>query len=105
MELMSGNARNMLEPFKSSLFLNQEYKLDGLWSYCYATLETSSNHPNKHCARIKNTEEMVYGVNVSQCFKNVRTIRITIVFKSRIQIRWFVELMQGNFANKFEPLK
>ena len=48
---------------------------------------------------------MVYGVNAMQRWKQVRTIQITIVFKSRIQIIWFVELMQGNFANKFEPLK
>ena len=48
---------------------------------------------------------MVYGVNAMQRWKKVRTIQITIVFKSRIQIRWFVELMQGNFSNKFEPLK
>ena len=48
---------------------------------------------------------MVYGVNAMQRWKNVRTIQITIVFKSRIQIRWFVELMQGNVGNKFKPFK
>ena len=48
---------------------------------------------------------MVYGANATQRWKQVRTIQITILFESRIQIRWFVELMQGNFANKLEPLK
>ena len=48
---------------------------------------------------------MVYGVNAMQRWKKVRTIQITIVFKSRIQIRWFVELMQGNVGDKFKPFK
>ena len=48
---------------------------------------------------------MVYGVNVSKCFKHVRTIQITIVFKSRIQIRWFVEIMLCKDLNNLEPFK
>ena len=48
---------------------------------------------------------MVCGVNARQRWKQVQTIQITIVFKSRIQIKWFVELMQGNVGNKFKPFK
>ena len=48
---------------------------------------------------------MVYGVNAMQRWKKVRTIQITIVFKSRIQIRWFVELIQGNFEKQVRTIK
>ena len=46
---------------------------------------------------------MVYGVNARQHLKQVRTIQIIIVFKLRIQMRWFMELMLGNVGNKLEP--
>ena len=48
---------------------------------------------------------MVCGDYAMQRLKQVGTIQVIIVSESRVQIRWFVELMQGNVGNKFEPFK
>ena len=48
---------------------------------------------------------MVYGVNAKQRWKQVRTIQIIIVIELSIQIRWFMDLMQGNVGYMLEPFK
>ena len=39
-----------------------------------------------------NTNEVVYGVNARQRWKQVRTIQISITFESRKQIKLFIYL-------------
>ena len=48
---------------------------------------------------------MVCGVNARQRWKQVRTIQIIIVFESRIQIIWFVELMLGNDCKQVRTIQ
>ena len=53
-----------------------------------------------------NTNEVVYGVNARQRWKQVRTIQIIIVFESRIQIKLFMAVNdKQRWEHKLEPFK